>query len=48
MKDFIDATKINMWDMVTFGYKFTKIMIDGVYQPKVKSLQIEEERKRHS
>ena len=37
MKDFIEATNINMWDIVEFEYKFPKITIDGVFQSKVKS-----------
>ena len=36
-----------MWDIIESGYKFLKILINGVYQPKVKSCWIEEERKRH-
>ena len=38
MRDFIKATNIDMWDIVEFGYEFLKILIDGVYQPKVRSL----------
>ena len=38
IRDFIKATNVNMWDIVEFGYEFPKILIDGVYQPKVKSL----------
>ena len=47
VRDFTGATDINMWDIIKSGYKFLKILIDGVYQPKMKSLWIEEEWKRH-
>ena len=45
MKDFIEATYINMWDIVESGYELPKILIDGIVQPKVKSLWTKEERK---
>ena len=47
MKDFIEAIDIGIWDIVDFGYEFPKIMIDRCFEPKVKSLCIEEERKKH-
>ena len=42
MRDF----DTNMWDIVELRYKVPKIMIDGTFQPKEKSLQMEEERKK--
>ena len=47
MKDFVEATDINMWDIVENGYELPKILIDDVTQLKVKSFWIEEERKKH-
>ena len=47
MRDFINATSIDMWDIVEFGYEFPKIIIEGVVQPNVKSLWNKEEKKRH-
>ena len=47
MKDFTKATDIDIWDVVEHGYELLKILIDGVAQPKVKSLWTEEERKKH-
>ena len=38
MKDFIEATNIDMWDIVESGFKLSKILVDGIVQPKVKSL----------
>ena len=38
---------IDMWDIVENDYELPKILIDGIVQPKVKSLWIEEERKKH-
>ena len=31
-RDFSEATNINMWDTIEFGYEFPKIMINGVSQ----------------
>ena len=39
MRDFIEANDIDMWNIVKTSYKFPKILIDGVYQLMVKSLQ---------
>ena len=47
MRDFIETTNIDMWDIVESRYEFLKIMVDGIVQPEVKSLQTKEERKRH-
>ena len=47
MKDFIEATNIDMWDIVENGYELFKILIDGLFKPMVKSLWTEEERKKH-
>ena len=38
MRDFIEATNIDMWDIVKSGCEFPKILVDEVYQLKVKSL----------
>ena len=38
---------VYMWDIVESGYELPKILIDGIVQPKVKSLKIEEERKKY-
>ena len=46
MKDFIEATNIDIWNVIESSYEFCKIMIDEVYQPKVKFL-FEEEKKGH-
>ena len=48
MKDFIEAMDIDLWDIEKNGYEMPKILIDGVYQPKMKSLQSKEERKNTS
>ena len=45
--DFIKVTNIDMWDIIEIGYKLLKILIDVVYQPKVKSLWIEKEKKKY-
>ena len=31
MRDFIEATDIDMWDIIETSYEFPKILIDGVY-----------------
>ena len=38
---------IDKWDIIEIIYKLTKILIDGIVQPKVKSLWIKEERKKN-
>ena len=38
MKDFIKATNIYLCDIVKSGYELPKILVDGIVQPKVKSL----------
>ena len=47
MKYLIEATGINIWDIVESGYESPKILVDKVIQPKVKFLWIEEERKKY-
>ena len=47
MKDFIEATDIDMWDIVENGYELPKTLVDRIVQPKVKSLWTKEERKKH-
>ena len=47
MKDFIEAIDIDIWDIIENGYEIPKILIEGAYQPKVKSLWTKEERKRY-
>ena len=47
MKDFIEDLYIDIWDVVDNGYELLKILIDGIFQPKVKSFWIEKERKKH-
>ena len=47
MTNFIETTNIDIWDIVEYGYKFSKILIDGVYQPKVKSFWTKKESIRH-
>ena len=42
MKKIIKAIYIDMWDIIEFGYEFLEIMVDRVYEPKVKSLWMEE------
>ena len=36
LRDFIEASDINMWVIFEFSYEFPKIMINRVFQPKVK------------
>ena len=38
MRDVIEVINIDMWYIVESGYQYPKIMIKGVFQPKVKSL----------
>ena len=47
MRNFIKATNIDMWDIVELGYEVLKIMINENFQPKVKSLWIEKERRKN-
>ena len=47
MKDFIEAIDIDMWDIVELEYEVPKIMPDRIFQPKSKSLQKKEEKKKH-
>ena len=47
MKDFIEVMDIDMCDIIENGYEVPKILINGIYQPKVKSFWIEEKRKKH-
>ena len=46
MKDFVKAIDIDMWDIVEIGYELPKILVDRISHPQVKSLWIEEERKK--
>ena len=45
MKDFIEITDVNMWDIVKFGCEPHMILLKGVSQPKVNSLWTNEEKK---
>ena len=47
MKDFVEATYIDMWDIVENGYELPKIYIDDIAQLRLKFLQTEEEKKKH-
>ena len=47
MEDFIEVIGIDLWDIIESGYKALEIMIDGDFQPKVKSFWIEEEKNIH-
>ena len=47
MRDFIETTDIKMQDIVEPRYEVLKIVIDENFQSKVKSIWIEEERKKH-
>ena len=44
--DFIEAIDNDMCDIVESRYEVPKIMINGIFQPKVKSFSIEQERKK--
>ena len=43
MKDFVKASDIDMLDIVENGYELPKILVDGIVQPKLKSLWTKEE-----
>ena len=47
MKVLIEAIDIDMWEFVKNRHELPEILIDDVYQPKVKSLLTKEERKKH-
>ena len=48
MRDFIEAIDTDMQDIIELGYEVLKVVIDGIFQPKVKSLWTKKERKKTS
>ena len=38
MRDYIEVVDIDMWDIIESRYEVSKIVIDGIFQLKVKSL----------
>ena len=47
MKDFIEATDIDIWDVVENGYDPPRYVLEGILELKLKNLWNKDNRKKH-